>query len=279
VPLRLLGAVHYLSLSGAAPGAFDSWARFNEVLDEHAEPLKRFIAERPIQTNEVQRSWVLLPCFLETVRRTGADTFDLIELGPSAGLNLVWDRYRYRYEAGRWGQPDAPLELEGEERQPIPEALLRLAPRVDRRVGVDTNPINVATDEGARLLKSFVWSDQIDRLRRLDQAIEALRAEPPALVQGDFVDLLPGLLANRRPGVLTVVFQTGVLGYLSPEQRSRLRSTLEEAGAAGQLAFVSTGGPRKRGATYWGVSLQTWPGERTLLAEADFHGSWLEWLA
>jgi hypothetical protein len=279
VPLRLLGGVHYLSLTGEAPDAFDSWERLSAVLDQHAESLARFVAERPIQTNEVQRSWVLLPCFLEVARRTGTEAFDLIELGPSAGLNLVWDGYRYRYEAGGWGSPDAPLELGGEERRAIPESLLRLAPRVGRRVGVDINPVDASTDEGARLLKSFVWADQVDRLRRLDRGIEALRADPPELVQGDFVELLPGLLANRRPGVLTVVFQTGTLGYLSPEQRSRLRSTLEEAGAAGPLAFVSTGGPRVQGATYWGVSLQTWPGERELVAEADFHGSWLEWLA
>jgi hypothetical protein len=279
VPLRLLGAVHYLALSGVVPDAFASWERFSAVLDERAGLLARFVAERPIQTNEVQRSWVLLPCLLEVARRTGADGFDLIELGPSAGLNLVWDRYRYRYEAGRWGTADAPLELRGEERRAIPASLLSLRPRVGRRVGVDINPVDVSTDEGARLLKSFVWADQADRLRRLDRAIEALRADPPELVRGDFVELLPGLLAGRRPGVLTVVFQTGTLGYLSPEQRSRLRSTLEEAGAAEPLAFVSTGGPRQKEATYWGISLQLWPGQRELVAEADFHGSWLEWLA
>jgi hypothetical protein len=279
VPLRLLGGVHYLALSGTAPDAFGSWERFSAVLDEEAESLARFIAERPIQTNEVQRSWVLLPCFLETARRTGADTFDLIELGPSAGLNLVWDRYRYRYEAGSWGAPSSPLELSGEERQPIPESLLGLTPHVGRRVGIDTNPVDVTSDEGARLLKSFVWADQVDRLRRLDRAIEALRAEPPELVQGDFVELLPGLLANRRPDVLTVVFQTATLNYLAPEQRSRLRSILEEAGGAAPLAFVSTGRPRVRGATHWGVSVRIWPAEREFVAEADFHGAWLEWLA
>jgi hypothetical protein len=279
VPLRLLGGVHYLALSGAAPDAFESWERFSVVLDEHAELLARYIAERPIQTNEVQRSWVLLPCFLEVARRSGAEAFDLVELGPSAGLNLVWDRYRYRYEAGRWGPSDAPLELSGEERQPLAAELLAFAPRIAGRTGIDLSPVDVTGDEGALLLKSFVWADQHDRLRRLDRAIEALRADPPELVQGDFVEFLPGFLARRRPGVLTVVFQTGTLGYLSPEQRSRLRSSLEEAGEAAPLAYVSTGRPRTRGATYWGVRLQIWPGGRELVAEADFHGSWLEWLA
>jgi hypothetical protein len=280
VPLRLFGGMHNLVLSGRVPDAFQSWERFSRALDEEAEFLTRFIAERPIQTNEVQRSWVLLPCFLEIARRTGAEAFDLIELGPSAGLNLVWDRYRYRYEASSWGAPDAPLELEGEEHAPVPQQLFELDLAVRTRVGIEAMPIDVTTDEGARLLRSFVWADQSDRLRRLERAIEALRTDPPELVQGDFVELLPGLLAKRRTDQLTVVFQTGVLGYLAREQRSRLRSALAEAGEAAPLAFVSTGGPREPGATHWGVVLQVWPGgECELVAEADYHGSWLDWLA
>jgi hypothetical protein len=272
--------VHYLALSGREPDAFESWERFSVVLDGQAEFLARFVAERPIQTNEVQRSWVLLPCFLEVARRTGAETLDLIELGPSAGLNLVWDRYRYRYEAGSWGTPDAPLELIGEERAPVPEQLLPLAPRVRDRIGIDASPVDVTSEEDARLLKAFVWADQVDRMRRLERAMDALRDDPPELVQGDLVELLPRLLAERRADALTVVFQTGTLGYLTPEQRSRLRSALAEAGAVAPLAFVSTGAPRRQGATYWGVSLQIWPpGDRELLAEADYHGSSLEWLA
>jgi hypothetical protein len=279
-PLRLLGGVHYLSLAGDAPGAFDSWDRFSAVLDEHADFLRRFAAERAVQTNEVQRSWVLLPCFLEVARRTGAETFDLVELGSSAGLNLVWDRYHYRYDAGGWGPAGADLELEGEERAAVPAALLRLSPRVASRIGIDTNPLDVSTDDGARLLMSFVWTDQLERLQRLKRAIEALRRAPPELVQADFVELLPSVLAGRGSGALTVVFQTATLGYLQPEQRNRLREALEAAGERRPLAFVSTGRPREAGATHWGVTLRLWPGgERTLLAEADYHGQWLEWLA
>ena len=280
MPLRLLGGVHYLVLSGRVPDAFESWERFSDTLDDQAEFLARYIAERPIQTNEVRRSWVLLPCFLEVARRTGSETFDLIELGPSAGLNLVWDRYRYRYEAGSWGAPDAPLELVGEERAPVPEQLLGLTPRVRDRVGIDTSPVDVTSDEDARLLKSFVWADQVDRLRGLEQAIDVLRRDPPELVQGDFVELLPRVLSERRRDGLTVVFQTGTLRYLTPDQRGRLRALLEEAGGAAPLAFVSTVGPRVHGATHWGLSLQLWPGDGAeLVAEADYHGTWLDWFA
>ena len=125
--------------------------------------------------SEVQRSWVLLPCFLDVARRAGVEIIDLLELGSSAGLNLLWDRYRYRYEAGTWGAENAPLSLSGDERRPVPEELLRLRPRVRHRRGVDL----ADRPDGAEdtlLLKSFVWADQTARLERLDHAVETLRS-------------------------------------------------------------------------------------------------------
>ena len=89
--------------------------------------------------------------------------FDLLELGPSAGLNLVWDRYRYRYSTGEWGT--GALELTGDDRVPPPAELSRAACQVARRRGIDLNPVDVTTEHGARLLQSFVWADQADAAR------------------------------------------------------------------------------------------------------------------
>ncbi len=109
---------------------------------------------------------------------------DLIELGPSAGLNLVWDRYRYGYAAGEWGRRARAAALSGEERRPVPAAIFDGELRVRRRIGIDRSPIDVTTDEGARLLECFVWPDQTARLEQLRRAIAALREDPPELVRG-----------------------------------------------------------------------------------------------
>lgn len=250
------------------------------VLEQRRDWLKRFIATQGVQTNEVQRSWLLLPCFLEIARRTQVETFDLIELGPSAGLNLVWDRYRYRYEQGAWGDDDAALELSGDERRPVPSGLLRLRPRVRQRRGIDLSPLDVTRPGDTLLLKAFVWADQLARLERLDRAVATLRAQPPQLEQGDIVERLPALLAERLPGALTVVFQTAVRGYLSREDWRRLLNALDEAGRRFPLALVSVSRPAPGEDRYWGLWLRVWPeGEKRLLAHAGFHGQWLEWLA
>lgn len=275
-PLQLLGGLHYLALSEG----IDPWSDPAPVLAERRDWLQRFIRTQTVQTNEVQRSWMLLPCFLEVALRTGVETFDLIELGPSAGLNLVWDRYGYGYEQGTWGASDAPLALTGEERRPVPGELLRLTPRVRQRRGIDLAPLDVTRQEDALLLKSFVWADQVDRLERLDRALETLRGDPPQLEQGDVVERLPALLAERLPGALTIVFQTAVRGYLSRAAWKEVLTALDDAGRKFPLALVSVSRPAAGEHRYWGLWLRLWPdGEKRLLAHSGFHGQWLEWLA
>jgi hypothetical protein len=246
-----------------------TWDAIAEALVEQAEFLRRFTAEQQVQTNEVQRAWALLPGFL-----TLADgrPFDLLELGPSAGLNLVWDRYGYRYSTGLWGGGD--LVLTGNDRLPPPAELLAREVTVVRRRGVDLNPVDATTEHGARLLQAFVWADQTERLERLRRAIEVLRTDPPELIRGDYVESLPPLLADRRAEAQPIVFQTASTMYLVEGAIDRLRATLEAASQVEPLAFLSSG-LHDEG---FALELERYPGgavER--LAVFDFHGAWLEW--
>jgi hypothetical protein len=256
-----------------------SWDDVPGALRTHGDFVRGFVEEQGVQTNEVRRSWLLLPAFLEVARRTGAQKLDLVELGPSAGLNLVWDRYRYRYADGEWGSSDALLELAGEERRPVPGSLLRRRLSVRDRVGIDIAPVDLTTNDGARLLESFVWADQTERLERLRQAVATLLEEPPQLVRGDVVEELPRVLAGRRAGALTVVYQTAVLGYLPRERKERVYEALDAAAAESPLAYVGTHAPATGDETYQAVAIRVWPDEREAVAHADFHGAWLEWLA
>jgi hypothetical protein len=262
-PLRLLGGLHFLVLAGDA-----SW---DDPVETHAEFLRDFVREQSVQTNEVQRSWVLLPCFLRAAQLLGVAELDVVELGPSAGLNLVWDGYGYSYDAGEWGPADAALRLTGEERSRVPAALLDFAPRVARRVGIDLAPIDVTTDDGARLLQCFVWAGQDKRLEQLQRAIGVVRANPPELVRGDLARDLPNVLRDRP----TLVFETAAFPYVSDETRAAVRGTLSRAAAP--LAFVTAGKPRGDGPG-WGMRLETYPGgERQFVGHADFHGAWLDY--
>src|SRR5918999_1382865 len=274
-PLRLFGAVHYLELSGVVQ---HPWPKLRGVLEANRDWLMRFVAEQPVQTNEVQRCWGLLPGFLSVA---DGRPVDLIELGPSAGLNLYWDRYAYCYGERAWGPQDAPLELSGDAEGAPPPELLEVAVEVQRRIGIDRHPIDVTNDHGAHLLEAFVWADQAARLERVRRAIEIARSDPPRLMKGDFVEVLPPLLAERDLEALTIVYHSAATIYLGDEERSGIQETLESEGRRGSLAEVSFEVARDDDPGYAGFALEveTWPGERRRLARLDGHANPPEWVA
>jgi hypothetical protein len=148
------------------------------------------------------------------------------------------------------------------------------------RVGIDRRPVDVTTDHGAHLLEAFVWADQADRLDRLSKAIAIARVDPPRLMQGDYVEVLPPVLAERDLGALTVVYHSASTMYLSNEQRRSLDVAIAQEGKRGSLArvtFEPTGE-----VTYEGFALeeQVWPGDGLQrLARVAPHGGSLEWVA
>ncbi len=252
-------------------GGEAAWDDVDAALDRHGEFLTRWMIEQDVQTNEVQRSWALLPGFLSV---QDGRPLDLLELGSSAGLNLVWDRYRYAYSNGEWGSGE--LLLRGDDRIPPPAELLAREVGVVRRRGVDLHPIDVTSERGARLLRSFVWADQTSRLERIDRAIEIARRDPPQVMEGDYVEALPSLLRNRRDGAQLVVFQTASTMYLDRGHDERIREAFRDAAREEPLVFVTAGrAPEDDG---FSLEVVRYPdGRAQRLAVFDFHGEWLDW--
>jgi hypothetical protein len=244
-------------------GGRASWDDVGAALRDETAFLAEWVARERVQTNEVQRCWWLVPCFLELARRYRVDSFHCVELGCSGGLNLVWDRYGYEYEGGSYsGEP----VLAGEERSSVPLGPL---PRVRSRVGVDAAPPDLGTDDGVRVLKAFVWAGQEERLARLDAAVDVWRLDQPEIVTGDMVEELPALLERGDDG-LVVVWQTAALNYLPREDQGRVRELLDRPG----VAFVETWRPNDGSHDYYGLFVD---GDE--VAHADFHGAWLDWHA
>ena len=275
MPLRLFGGAHYLVLAGQAEPYWldgDPWPSFRALLESHADWLRTFVTEQSVQTNEVRRSWALLPGILAAAP---GETVDVVELGPSAGLNLVFDRYGYRYVHGAWGRDDARLVLSGREHGFVPSRLLERRLRVRRRVGIDRDPVDVTTEHGARLLEAFVWPDEPERLERVRLAIDQLCEDPPLLVRGDFVDTIGDIVERGTP---TVVFDSNATEYLDDDRFALLARGISEAAAGTPLAWVSVELPRQEPVKSYVLEAQCWPGgARRRLANVHYHGAWLDW--
>ena len=265
-PLRLLGGLHFLVLGGRA--------HWDDPLEQHRGFLSDFVATQGVQTNEVQRSWVLLPLLLRVAQRTAAESFDLVELGPSAGLNLVWDRYGYRYEAGEWGRGMRRSGSRARSAGPSRASCSSCGRRFGRASGStgrrSTSRASTAPACSARSSGPGRTSACGGSTRRSRRCVPTRPSSSAATTSSSFPRCWPGLPGDG----LTVVFQTASFGYIGDEGRARVRSVLEEAGEDRQLAFISTGKPRAPEEDCWGLRLVYWPGgEREFAGHADFHGT------
>lgn len=237
LPLRLMGGVHRLVLQGRVPqlephypsvggdgDARAAWPAFRDALREHRQEIRQLVA-RGCQTNEVGRSAALLGGFLEVAHRTRLP-LRILEIGASAGLNLRWDRYRYESAEGGWGDEHSPVRFV--HFFDVPPSLGRTAEVVERK-GCDLEPIDPTSDDGALSLRSFIWSDQLGRLSRLDGAIEVARAMPLDVERMDAATFLERELDEPWPDMATVVYHSVFVQYLTEGSRRRITAAIDRA--------------------------------------------------
>jgi hypothetical protein len=290
LPLRVMAAVHRLVLGGSAPelaayypsagGRFEAegaWRALVDVARAHAPAIRARLGSN-VQTNEVRRCAVLLGGFLRVAAETGWP-LRVREIGASAGLCLLFDRWRYELGPHRWGDPAAPLRLRAEWEGAAPDLAAPL--RVASRAGCDVDPIDVTRAEDRLRLESFVWPDQLERLARLRAALAAAAADPPRLERARAGEWAPRELAARPAGEATVLVQSCVFWYLPEAERDALlrdvRAAGERASPERPLAWL-----RLEGATPEAAELRLWswpPGRDRLLGRSHHHGSWVRWEA
>jgi hypothetical protein len=290
VPLRLLGALHDLALSGddaALATAYPSdgssgdaeaaWAAALNATAMSPERLARFMDHEP-QTNEVRRSACLLGGFLAIAAETRLP-IRLFEIGASAGLNQLWDRYAYRLgEAGTWGPSGSPVEIPTDWRGPLPA--LDAAVAVIERAACDRKPVDLRDPTARRRLRAYVWADQIDRLERLDAAVAMALEAGTAVDAEDAVDWTRRRVVVR-PGAATVLFHSVFWQYMPPESQAALAALIAEIGATASadapFAWLRMEPPPTDMATME-LRLTLWPGgEDRRLGTVHPHGVWVAW--
>jgi hypothetical protein len=285
--LRLAGGLHALALSGmdgdlsaAYPpnAAGDLEPVASAAIIRHDAWLSAWL-DNPPQTNETGRSAVLLPGFLAIARQTRLP-LALTEIGSSAGLNLFFDRFRYRYGEADWGDPLYPVTLMPQMRGALPD--LRGELKIASRAGSDIAPLDLENEADRLRLRAYIWADQSERLARLDAAIHVARQGAVTLEKADAADFVERQLASRKSGECFVLFHSIVGQYLPEHTKGAIETAMQRAGAGATpdapLAWLAME-TLKNTDPHPALQLTLWPGGQTrILALADFHGRWVEWL-
>ena len=288
LPLRSAGGLHALHLSGKAPALApiyadapaDDVALVRAAAREHEAFLLPWL-DGPPQTNEAGRSSGFIAGLLWLAGQGLPGCFECLEIGSSAGINLMMDRYHYDLGGVSVGPDAALMRFAPEWRgapppdQPISFAGLR---------GCDVAPVDLRDPVQALRLKAYIWPEHTVRFARLEAAIASANQCPPDLVRMTAADFVEQQLDRpQEPGTTRVLIHSIVWQYVPKDQQARVRAAMEEAGrrasAEKPLAWVAL--EANRTLLNHGLTVRRWPGggEETLLAAAHAHGAWLEWFS
>ena len=208
-----------------------TWPPTSSISAGAGGELERLVATRTTQTNEVGRCTSLLPALCSIAAAYPAGTpLALLDLGTSAGLNLLFDDYAYTYRlegsdhAVTAGPDGATVALECKARgNPAVLPPLR-APALTARVGLDLSPIDARSADEARWLLACQWPENPTRFGRLRGALANVAASghPPRLERGDMIDDLARVAATIEGDGPLVVFHSWVAAYLDEAHQAAL---------------------------------------------------------
>lgn len=289
-------ARYYRSVTPASRLATDDpWPTFRATCLENRDELESIIATHTTQTNEVNRVVLIAALLGAAIQDVPDRPVSFVELGTSAGLLLGFASYRVALGAHVLGDQSSPVHVAGEIRSGQPP-LLHAWPTLVDRVGIDIAPMALDDRDAMRWLEACLWPDQPWRIDRFRAAVATMRATPPSIVSGDFIDVLPTVLDNLDADTHVTVFHSWALTYVARARRPEVAAALAACARDGrEVSWISAEPPRcvpgidpprslrsieeATQATVLGLRRWRHGVERPpiTLGLAHHHGDWLEW--
>lgn len=293
MPLRMAGALHHLHLSGTDrrlepvyAGLVTDQATIGRIVAELAKTYDTLLLpwlDGPPQTNEAGRSASIMAGLLWLSERLGSK-FELNEIGASAGINTMMERYHYDLGGVQIGPVDSPMNITPEWRgDPPPAAQVEIT----AIRGCDSHPVDLSDPAHALRLKAYVWADAHERMVRLDAAIALAGETPPDLAAADAGEFVRERLCTaQESGVTRVIYHSVMWQYMPMATRDAITAMMEEAGEAATaerpLAWIRL--ETNRQTFRHELVIRHWANggsggsEPVMLAEAHPHGAWVNWL-
>ena len=288
LPLRAAGALHALHLAGTARELAPIYADAEDINDaaivagvvaRHEAALLPWL-DGPPQTNEAGRSSNFIAAMLWLAEQGLPPHFNCLEIGSSAGINLMIDRYHYDLGGVQVGPQPGVMAFTPEWRgthppqQPIEIVGLK---------GCDVAPVDLTDPAQALRLKAFIWPEHAVRFARMEAAVAAARQKRPDIVRATAPDFIEAEL--RKPqtkGTTRVLMHSIVWQYVPEDQQLRVTTAMEEAGAEATpdrpLAWIAL--EANRTVHHHELVVRYWPGGEAskMLGRAHPHGAWVEWM-
>jgi hypothetical protein len=287
-------ALHYLVLSqpehplanffpsvvGKAEDPAGAGPAFRDFCATRYQELAALVRTRLVQTNVLKRSAALRLSLATIAERVEA--IHLIEVGSSAGIHLLQDRWRYRLNASTvFGDPSSSVEIATTWRGTAPLPDWDAVPEVIDVLGIDLHPVDLGSAQDRRWLRALVWPENTEEADNLEKALEVVAADPPRLIAGDAIDVCKHLDTELASDGPRVIFHAATLAHVPTERREAFVEALATMGTSATLFVVSLEGARPGEPRldsvdpYHVLSIRGPDGGTRHLAFVEGHGDWI----
>jgi len=290
VPNLFFGAVHYLLLKGEwhelrefygsivnnPRDANEAFPYFRDFCLNYQHEIIQLIENKLVQTNEVRRCSYLYPAFCYIYEKTKRP-LALIEIGTSAGLQLLWDKYCYSYNSDEevYGDALSELRIESEIQGTRPPFIHKQSPPVTTRIGIDLHINNLNNIEDYLWLKALIWPEHTERTASFEKASNCVKKQSLKLIEGDGVKLLADIALKVPEDSVVCVFHTHVANQIPVEDKHELIERIKKLGEERDVFHLYN--------NMWDlgkIHLDYFLGGKEYketLAETDGHGRWFKW--
>jgi hypothetical protein len=293
-PNLLFASVRFLLDQGASPELLatyptkfgsdiqaGSFELFRDFVLLHRSEIEQLMKTRRVQSNVVRRFAVLLLGLAAVAERSRGQAFSNIEIGASAGLTLLWHKYKYQYKTEvPFGEPGSKVvittEMRGKSRNIPSASQLKIA----MNFGIELDLVDVDDEKSMNWLRALIFPEHSDNRQLFSDAVNVARKFPPKIIAGDALELLPEMLSELPGGQPTNIYHSHTLNQFSREAREQLDSLLCEASSNRLITrLVFEGTPNG----YSDLRLITYENgvqsDPELLANCEAHGRWIDWQA
>ncbi|PET76120.1 hypothetical protein CN514_02910 [Bacillus sp. AFS001701] len=244
IPNLLLGSIHYLLMNGKhhplkefypslveTPKELEgSYPYFQDFCKKFRNEIIQFIQTKIVQTNEVRRCAYLYPCFSYIYQKINKP-ISLIEIGTSAGLQLLWDQYKYSYSTSEtiYGniKSNVLINSEVKDKGPTILPLLEKMPPVVDRYGIDLHVNDLSNEEDYLWLKALIWPEHFERRELFEKAVISIKGNEINLIEADGIKMLPEVVKQLSNDSILCIFHTHVANQIPVKGKQSLLKTIE----------------------------------------------------
>lgn len=292
MPNLFLAAVHYLLLQGKSNELANYYPSITPNFSQELpfELFKQFCLQNKyeiidleqsklVQTNSLNRAAYIMPIISNLF---DGKEINIVDIGTSAGLTLNFDKYEYHYN-NEYCFGKSPVKIRSEIREGILPYFTQPV-KINRKIGIDQNPLDLKIQENADWLKALIWADLTERIEKIEEAIKIAKQEKIQFEKSDKVQGFQEIIQSQEKQIPLVIYHTHALYQFSPEARKEFWGLIDRIGKERELTYLATEWhsvlQKEYGVKSVLVELNEYKkGRKTtrLVAETNGHANWLKW--